>query len=141
MTRPGLHPCPVAAAALAALLAAAPVPAQQDDERTEAQTPVADPLAPMDELVVITKKPGDPVDTEARYEAQLRQRLMKELEDLERLEEQQAWRAEVSPPGDSDARIRWGYDPGQELEMRRRTDFDTLPTEREKPSTLFRARF
>ena len=125
-------------AMLVVVLMAVPVNAQVDNDRPAAA--VAD--QPIEELVVVAKKPGDQVDAQAKYEAQLRKILLDEADRLRVLEEEYQWRrSSDSMTVESPGRMRWGYDPEDDLEMRRHMDIMDLPAETSKPATLFKARF
>jgi hypothetical protein len=119
------------------VLTGVPASAQEADAQQEGESEA------IEEIVVIGgKRRGDPVDVEALYEEMLRERLMLEQEQLDRLGEEEYWRknapmADIEQP----SRISWGYDPADELRMRREsnlTDVNFVPT---KPASLFRIDF
>lgn len=113
-----------------------PASAQQDAENT------TDESEPMDEIVVVAgKKPGDPVDVDARYEELLKSRLMKEQYQLRVMEEEHEWRTSGLTDVQSPSRIRWGYDPRDELEIRRSSELVDMPWLTTRPATLFRVDF
>lgn len=126
-----------ARAAIAALIVfhVGAAPAQQDvapgDREDEA----------IDEIVVVVRKSGDPVDVEAHYEELLRSRLVNDLQQLRDLEEDYAWRTSGVTVVDSPSRISWGYDPDAELNMRRDTDLMDVQWVTARPATLFRVEF
>ncbi len=122
--------------ALTMALAVANAVAQDDDQRSQ-----EDPEDTMDEIVVVGPKPGDQVDLEARYESQLQTMIRKEIKRMRILEEEYEWRKSDSLNVEKPSRIKWGYDPKVELEMRRNTDLTDLPMDNTKPATLFRFQF
>jgi len=96
----------------------------------------------VDEIVVVAPRPGDPVSVEARYETLLKSRLQKEVRRLRDLDEEYEWRkTDTLKINEPDSRIKWGYDPRVELEVRRNTDLTDLPIDDTKPATLFRFEF
>ena len=122
-------------AALIVLLGAVAI--AQDDEAPADEDDV------IEEIVVIAgKKSGDPVDVEALYEEMLRDRLMLDLDQLRILqEEEEQWRSSRTGTVENPSRIQWGYDPQEELKMRRDSqlsDVTFIPT---RPATLFRVGF
>lgn len=121
----------VVAMAAAAVNAAAqteePETAEDDDET-------------LDEVVVIYRKSGDPTDVETPHESELRKRVLDEYNRQALQEERNRWR-EADPDVNDPSRIKWGYDPQDELRMRRDTGLTDLPFERTKPATIFRVEF
>jgi len=95
----------------------------------------------IEEIVVVAHKSGDPIDIEANYEALLRSRLMQDLEQLRNLEEDYEWRKTAGMSVENPTRIKWGYDPDDELSMRRETDLMDVQFVTTRPATLFRAEF
>lgn len=122
-------------AALVIGLAGAPAAAQVDNE------PAADAGDVTEEIVVKAGKPGDQVDVEAQYRESLRLRLLRELDELQVLEEEYAWRTSEQPVIEGPGRITWGFDPVKEEETSAERDIWSLPADRQKPATLFRAQF
>ena len=125
-------------AGVAAAVMAWPVAVMaQDEPDAEAD----DNGEPVEEIVVIARKRGDPVDIDERYEALLRKRILDDYRRRQRLEEREMWRNELEAEFDEPSRISWGYDPAAELRMRQQTDMMDLPFEQNRPATLFRIGF
>ena len=120
---------------IAALLFASTVDAQQAADET------ADESQPIDEIVVIGNKDGDPIDLDAHYEAQLRQRITDEYLRLQALEEEEEWRETLPEAIEGPSRIRWGYDAQAESRMRRDTSLTDLPMDNVKPATVISVSF
>jgi hypothetical protein len=96
----------------------------------------------IDEIVVIAGgKSGDPVDVEALYEDMMRERLMLERDRLRVLEEENEWRSSASTAVKNPSRIKWGYDPQDELRMRRESNLSDVQWITTKPATVFRVEF
>ena len=124
----------VAAAAIA--LSGAIALAQED------ATQDADEVEVIDEIVVVAgEKSGDPIDVEALYEEMMRERLMLDYVRLEELEKQNEWRGESSLASETPSRIKWGYDPQDELRMRRESNLSDVQAVTTKPATVFRIEF
>ena len=121
-----------AAAVLVALSGAAAF-AQQAD-----QAP-ADEGEELDEIVVVAPKPGGRRRVDKEYEDPVRAKLLKDLYELQVIEEEYEWRKSAAVENPS--RIKWGYDPTDDYEMRNRLDMNDLPFEITKPATLFRLEF
>ncbi len=133
MRSPRNKPWLFAAAIVAEGLGAAALAQEETKEPAEEEEAI-------DEIVVVAgQRPGDPIDVEARYEALLRDRLIKDLErrDLE----EDAWRNSVSTYVEGPARIKWGYDPKDELRTRRSTALTDVQWETTKPATIFSVEF
>lgn len=96
---------------------------------------------PVEEVVVYASRRGDPIDLDARYAEQLRKRVMDDYFAQQRLTEREEWRRSLEADIKSSSRIRWGYDPGAELRMRRETDLMSLPFETTRPATIVRIEF
>jgi len=109
--------------------------AQQD---TEANTQEQDP---MEEIVVVGNKSGDPVDLEAKYEEQLRARIVADYFRQQSLEEEEQWRKSLPTSVEGPGRIRWGYDAQAESRVRREMALTDLPTDTVKPATVISVRF
>ena len=124
----------VAAAAIA--LSGAIALAQED------ATQDADEVEVIDEIVVVAgEKSGDPIDVEALYEEMMRERLMLDYVRLEELEEQDEWRGSTSLAVETPSRISWGYDPQDELRMRRESNLSDVQGVTTRPATVFRVEF
>jgi hypothetical protein len=88
-------------------------------------------------------RPGDPVDVDALYEEMMRDRLRIDLDSLQLLEDDLEWRSETDKTinADSSSRIKWGYDPHDELRMRRELDISETQGVPTRPATVFRFEF
>lgn len=98
----------------------------------------------IEEIVVIAGgRSGDPVDVEALYEEMKRDMLRIDLDRLRDLEDDLAWRKETDKTinADSSSRIKWGYDPQDELRMRNDLDMSDVQGVPTKPATVFRFQF
>ncbi len=120
--------------ALFAFVAAA-AQAQQDTEADQQEQ------EPIEEIVVIGKKDGDPLDLEARYDEQLRARIVADYLRHQALEDEEQWRKSLPTSVEGPGRIRWGYDAQAEARVRRDTALTDLPTDTVKPATIFSIRF
>lgn len=117
--------------------AALQVFSQEPDEQDQDAEP-----EPVEEIVVTASKLGDPIDVEARYEQQLQEMLFKDMERMRVLQEEYEWRREEPNTLEGPSRIKWGYDPRSELEMRRQTDLMDLQWEEStKPASVIRIEF
>jgi hypothetical protein len=96
----------------------------------------------IEEIIVFGgEKRGDPVDVDALYEDMLRERLMLDQEQLRAMVEEDAWRGSDTTIIETPSRMQWGYDPAEEMRMRRDSDLDNLSFVPTKPATLFRVGF
>lgn len=95
----------------------------------------------IEEVVVYGTRRGDPVDIDALYLEQFRKRVLDDYFKQQRLVERERWRSSLETKVKSPSRIRWGYDPGAELRMRRETDLMALPFETTRPASIFRVEF
>ena len=102
--------------------------------------PKADDKA-IEEIFVYGPRSGDPVDIDALYLEQLRKQILDDYFEQQRLMERERWRSSLDIKLKSPSRIRWGYDPGAELRMRRETDLMDLPFETTRPASIFRLEF
>lgn len=109
--------------------------AQQD---TETSTEERDSI---EEIVVIGNKSGDPVDLEANYEAQLRERIMADYLRQQKDEDEERWRKSLPTAVEGKGRIKWGYDAQAESRMRREMALTDLPTDTVKPATVISVSF
>ncbi len=93
-----------------------------------------------EEIIVYARRPGIKIDIDAIYEELLRSSLIKEFARIQVLKKQNEWR---SPEFDDEnsSRIKWGYDPREELRMRRSTKLTDLPIDDTEPATLFKFEF
>jgi len=124
-------------ATIAAILFCVPPQAlsQEDEDQANAED------EPVEEDVVYAIRRGDPIDLDARYAEQLRKRVMADYFEQQRLMEREQWRSSLDTAVKSPSRIRWGYDPGAELRMRRETDLMSLPFETTRAATILRIEF
>lgn len=120
------------AAALVGLFGAA-VFAQQTDEEP------ADESKEVEEIIVVAPKPGDRRRVDQEYEDPTRARLLKDLHEMQAIEEEYAWRKSAAVENPS--RIKWGYDPKDDYQMRNKMDLQDPHWETTKPATLFRLEF
>ena len=120
---------------IATLLLASTVGAQQVTDEG------ADESQPIDEIVVIGNKDGDPIDLDAHYDAQLRQRITEEYLRLQALQDEEQWRSTLPEAVEGPARIRWGYDAQAESRMRRDMALTDLPMDNVKPATVISVSF
>jgi len=107
--------------------------AQQDIAEEDQQS--------IDEIVVIGNKSGDPIDLDARYEQQLRARIVADYLRQRDLDEEEQWRKSLPTAVDGGGRIKWGYDAQSESRMRREAALTDLPTDTVKPATLISISF
>ncbi len=114
----------------AATAARAQVDTETNDEEQE----------PMEEIVVIGNKSGDPIDLEAQYEEQLRARIVADYLRQQTEEDEERWRKSL-PTSVEQGRIRWGYDAQAESRVRRDMALTDLPTDTVKPATIFSIEF
>jgi hypothetical protein len=95
----------------------------------------------IEEVIVYGPRSGDPVDIDALYLEQLRKRVLDDYFEQQQIMERQRWRSSLDVKLKSPSRIRWGYDPGAELRMRRETDLMDLAFETTRPASIFRIGF
>jgi len=97
----------------------------------------------IDEIVVSAgKKPGDPVDVDALYEEMMRDRLMIDLDRLQDLAEENAWRSAARTTTiDEPSRISWGYKPQDDIRMGRQSNLSDVTFITTKPASLFQFEF
>ena len=120
-----------AAAALVALFGAAAFAQQADEEPADE----SEAVELIEEIIVVAPKPGSRRRVDKEYEDPTRARLLKELYELEVLEEEYEWR--TSTTVDSPSRIKWGYDPRDDYKMRNEMDLLDLNWEQTTPAALF----
>ena len=112
----------------------------QEDEGAAAPTPAEI----MEEIRVIGRRPGDPKALEPTREELLRQSIIRDWERNRALAGEQEWRRSLpkAQPLPGAPRIRWGYDPEEEMRMRQRTVVDDSPARPNGlPPTLLRITF
>lgn len=122
---------------LIAVLAAIPLLtfAQETNDQPQADDKT------IEEVVVYGPRSGDPIDIDALYLEQLRKRILDDYFEQQLIMERQRWRSSLDVKLKSPSRIRWGYDPGAELRMRRETDLMDLPFETTRPASILRIGF
>ena len=123
------------ATALFCLVAAGIAAAQTDD----AQEAGGDEPQAVDEIVVTAEKPGDRKRVDTPYEELMRERMLEELDRMEREEEEIAWRR--APTVQQPSRISFGYRPQDSARDGRNPSLTDLPLENTKPATIFRFEF
>lgn len=117
---------------LVALFAAAVFAQEGDEEPVVASEE-------LEEIVVISPKPGGRRKVDREYEDPTRARLLKEQYQLEIEKEEYDWRKAAAV--DSPSRIKWGYDPRDDYETRSSLAQQDLNWDKTKPATLFRVEF
>ena len=120
------------AATLVALFGAA-VFAQQADEEP------ADESEEVEEVIVVAPKPGSRKRVDKEFEDPTRARLLKDLYEMQADEEEYEWRKSAAEENPS--RIKWGYNPRDEYQMRNKIDLEDPNWGKTKPATLFRLEF
>ena len=105
------------------------------------QETVAEGDQPIDEIVVVGNKAGDPIDLDARYEEQLRARIVADYLRQQEVEDEEQWRKSLPTAVEGGGRIKWGYDAQAESRMRREVALTDLPTDTVKPATLISVSF
>ena len=111
--------------------------AQEDDNDNDDEEVI-------EEIVVYGgDKPGDPVDFDALYEAAKRDMLRIDMDRLREMQDELEWRATTDKTinADSSSRIKWGYNPNDELQMRNDLDMTDVQGQTTKPATVFRFEF
>jgi hypothetical protein len=109
----------------------APVQAQDEAQADSEEEEV------IEEIIVTVNKDGDPVDVDALYLEQLRDQIIRDYEFAQAEQAEEEWRqslpTSVQAPG---SRISWGYDPRTEAAMRRQSNINDLPFDRNRPATI-----
>jgi len=111
------------------------------DEEDKAPADDSTEIEEVEEIIVYGGRRGGPVDLSIKYEDDLRARIMKDIERLRVLEEENEWRKPDTTVVSSPSRIRWGYEPGDELRMRQNTRLADLPVYDTQPATIFSVEF
>jgi hypothetical protein len=122
----------------AAILIYAGIAFAQDEDADQVEDTTDEVI---EEVVVYAYKPGDEIDMDARYAELFRTRAAAELDRLEVLDEEYKWRVAMTEADSSASRIKWGYNPEDDMSRRRDTTLTDLPTDVVKPATLFRVEF
>ena len=111
----------------------APVFSQEaQEERTEDSEEI-------EEIVVVAPKPDDRRRVAREYEDPARAQLLKEFYELQAMEEEYEWRK--SEALENPSRIKWGYDPRDEYELRNEMDLKDVDLGRTKPAKVFKFEF
>lgn len=95
----------------------------------------------VEEIVVVARKPGDPIDVESKNEALLRARILTEMARLRVLKDEYAWRKLGADDTQDSSRIKWGYDPKDEMRMRLKSDLMDIDAGNTRPATIVRVEF
>ena len=125
--------CRAGAAAALVLLFGAAAFAQEAVEEP------ADDSTVVDEIIVTGSKPGSRKRLDPQYEDPTRARLLKDFHKMQADEVEYLWRKSAAE--DSPSRIKWGYDPADDYQMRSNLDLQDLNWGQTKPATLFRFEF
>lgn len=135
-----LHDRPVktVGAVVALICLAGPTWSDEDEQEAPEESQAIEEI---EEIVVIGGKPGDPIDIETRNEALLRARILVEMDRLRVLEDEYAWRKLGAENEKSTSRLKWGYDPRDEMRMRLKSDLMDIDAGETKPATIFRVEF
>ena len=121
-----------ATAALVLIFAAAAFAQQADEEP-------ADESEVVDEIIVSGSKPGGRKRVDQVYEDPVRAGLLKDFHEMQADKEEYEWRKSAAT--DSPSRIKWGYDPRDDYQMRNNMDLEDPNWGKTKPATLFRLEF
>lgn len=138
--------CNLAVAAAMWMLLVVPVTAQEevqevvvDDASDTAQIPETEEADEIEEIIVVSPRPGSRVRVDEDIEDLERAQLLKEFYRMKELEEEYEWRTSAS--SDDSSRVKWGYDPRDEYRMRNDTALQDLSFEKQKPASIFRVEF
>jgi len=124
------------AVAIIALLGLAVLAQETEEEPAEDAVDDSDSI---EEIIVVEPKPGSRRRVDEEYEDPIRAKILKNFYEMRKDEEEFEWR--ISGAEDSDSRIEWGYDPRDDYRMRNEMALQELPSERNKPATIFRFKF
>ena len=105
----------------------------------EADEDPANESEDIEEIIVVAPKPGSRRHIDQVYEDPLRARILRDLYEMEVLEEEYEWRR--SAADSSPARIKWGYDPTNEYRMRNEMALRQVSWENSKPATIMSINF
>ncbi len=125
-------------AAAIVVLSGAAVFAQEADEEPTSEPPT-DEIEQIEEIIVVEPKPGSRRRVDREYEDPVRAKLFKDFYEMQEDQEEFEWRK--SAAAENPSRITLGYDPNDEYRMRNEMALQELPSERNKPATLFRLKF
>lgn len=102
----------------------------------------ADSQEAIEEIVVVGGRSGDRRSLDDIYADEMRERILREIEQLRLEEEDIAWRSEsTSIKTGPDSRMSWGYDPRDEMLLRSEMDLATLPQDTVRPASVIRVGF
>jgi hypothetical protein len=124
------------AVAILALIGVSAVAQDANEEAAEEEV--------IEEIVVIAgDRPGDPIDLDALHEEMMRDMLKTDLVRLNELGAELEWRKATDKTinANSSSRIKWGYDPNDELQMRNDLDMSDVQGQTTRPATVFRIQF
>ena len=124
------------AVAILALIGVSAVAQDANEEAAEEEV--------IEEIVVIAgDRPGDPIDLDALHEEMMRDMLKTDLDRLNELGAELEWRKATDKTinANSSSRIKWGYDPNDELQMRNDLDTSDGGGHTTRPATVFRIQF
>jgi len=121
------------ASALLALSGVVVFAQETDEEET------ADDNETIEEIIVIAPKPGDRRRVDEDYVDPAKAKLLKDFYQMQEDDKELAWRDAAAQ--ESPDRIKWGYDPKDDYNRRMEMDLTELPSERNKPATLFKVSF
>lgn len=135
------------AVAIVALFSAIAFAQEVDEELATEELATEEPASEVsvdesvaiEEIIVVEPKPGSRRRVDREYEDPVRAKLLKDFYKMQEFEEEYKWRTSSTEYRDS--RIEWGYDPRDDYRMRNEMALQELPSERNKPATLFRFKF
>ena len=93
----------------------------------------------IEEIIVVEPKPGARRRIDQEYEDPTRARIRKDLSEMKADQEEYEWRKAAA--AEDQSRIKWGYDPSDEYQMRNEMALQDLNWDHTKPATLFRLGF
>jgi hypothetical protein len=118
------------------VLIGATVFAQEADEEPASDS---EEFEEIEEIIVVSPRPGARKRVDQEYEDPVRAQLLKDFYKMQEDQEEFEWRKSAAEEDSS--RITWGYDPKDEYRMRNEMDLQELPSERTRPATVFRFDF
>ncbi len=123
-------------AAAIVVLIGATVFAQEADEEPASDS---EEFEEIEEIIVVSPRPGARKRVDQEYEDPVRAKLLKDFYEMQEDQEEFEWREAAAE--DNSSRITWGYDPKEEYRMRNEMDLQDLSWEKTKPATLFKVEF
>jgi hypothetical protein len=133
------------ASAMLALLGAVTFAQEANEAPDNSSEQVEDlpALAPareeIEEIIVTAPKPGARRRFDPVYIDPMKERLLKDLDEMQRIDEESAWRE--SGVDNTSSRIKWGYDPRDEYRIRSEMDVMNSPSDTTRPATVFSVEF